>query len=196
MLPGTSECISLDKHPKAVVVVEYSEIIRLVLVPAIREIAGILYNCYWTITCMIFAGATFNLIHESWMIWASRNFDTMDALPLFTRWHSLSNMSTIVHQPNCWPSRVNFFVLPGWDEWRVLSRFSTKYMICAIIEIFRLFFYPMAWTNQPVNQIRRINKIWPNFVLVSLFTVDIVCSWVPMRWLHQSQVGCCSITNK
>ena len=62
MLPGTSEYISLGKHPKAVFVVEHSEIIRLVLVPAIREIAGIflklLLNNY-------LHGATFNLIHES-----------------------------------------------------------------------------------------------------------------------------------
>jgi len=49
----------------AVVVVECSETIRQVLVPAIREVAGILYDCYQTVTCMIFAGATFKLIHES-----------------------------------------------------------------------------------------------------------------------------------
>jgi len=73
-------------HPEAVVAVEYRETIHQVLVPAIRNFQEFyVIGTNNTITCMIFAGATFNLIHESQMICVSHNFGTIHALPLFTR---------------------------------------------------------------------------------------------------------------
>ena len=112
-------------------------------------------------TCIIFAGSTFSFVQLSRRTYVSRSFGTILACPISRLWHSLAYISIIAFQPNMSPSLecLKLLVPPVCEEKRAFIIFFIYANTPKWIMNSFYYMYLVAWTYQPVDQIRGIKWI-------------------------------------